>query len=134
MAKLTFEQAIDLMPVVFQPYERLNGRAKRLKTPLGIVQFHHSSLLRDGLYKTSHNEDEIKNEIDFILYALGYDGILVLHRNTLLSFFDKNVTSRYSNNRYPIHILPENGKYIWIGRDGYRMDMTEYFYPNRKFK
>ena len=56
---------------------------------MGLVTYHYSSLLKDGLWKTGHNEDEIRNIVDYILFAIGYEGIILLSRKVLFSFYDK---------------------------------------------
>lgn len=118
------------MPDEFHPAIRRDGRKQIIETPKGLAAFHQSSTLKDGLWRTSHSEDEIRSGIDYILFALGYDGILILSKEVLTSFFEDNYSSRYSNNRYPIHILKESGRYYWKGKDGNSKDMTDCFYSN----
>ena len=98
-----------------------------------MVAFHQSSTLKDGLWRTSHSEDEIRNGIDYILFALGYDGILIISKEVLTSFFEDNYSSRYSNNRYPIHIFKQGCRYYCKGKDGNSMDMTSCFYSNKDY-
>lgn len=62
---------------------------------MGFVAYQYSSLLKDGVWKTSHNEDEIRNTVDYILFAIGFEGIILLSRDVLLSFYDKNYKSRF---------------------------------------
>lgn len=71
---------------------------------------------------------KLRSGIDYILFALGYDGILILSKEVLTSFFEDNYSSRYSNNRYPIHIFKECGRYYWKGKDGNSKDLTDCFY------
>ncbi len=126
---LSLEQSINLLPKDFHPYSRVQGRKKIIKTPKGIVAFRQSSLLACGQWKTSYNEDDIRTEIDYILYALGHDGILALSRDILLSFESKNYKGRWANNGYPIHVFKEDGRYFWQGMNGNTKDLTEYFIP-----
>ena len=95
------------------------------------MAFRCSSLLDCGEWKTSYNEDSIRNDIDFLMYAVGYEGILILSREVLLSFVDQNYKGRWADNGYPIHVYKEAGKYIWHGIDGNTKDLTEYFFPNK---
>lgn len=127
---LSFEQARNLLPDEFRPNIELTGRKKLLNTPMGLVAYHYSSLLKDGVWKTSHNEDAIRNTVDYILFAIDFEGIILLTRNVLLSFYDKNYKSRFSNNRYPIYVYKKTDRYYWKGENGERMDVTKYFYPN----
>ena len=60
---------------------------------MGLVACHYSSLLKDGWWKISHNEDEIRNTVDYILFAIGSEGIVLFSRDVLLSFYDKNSTN-----------------------------------------
>ena len=126
---LTLDQSRKLLPDGFQPNARLNSRKKLIQTPSGVIAFHQSSLLRDGYWKTSHPEHEIGGDIDYVLFAIGYEGVILLSSDTLLSFEEKNYPSRYANNGYPIHIFKKNDTYFWQGRDGYTMDVTQFFYP-----
>ena len=59
---------------------------------MGLIAYHYS-LLKDGLWKTSHNEDEIRNTVDYILFAIGFEGIILLSREILFSCHDKNYRS-----------------------------------------
>lgn len=120
---LTFEQSINLLPKDFHPYSRVQGRKKIIKTPKGIVAFRHSSLLDCGEWKTSYNEDDIRTEIDYIFYALGYNGVLVLSREVLLSFDEENYKGRWVNKGYPIHIYMK-GRFVWHGRNENTKDLT----------
>lgn len=129
---LSFEQAIKLLPDNFCPSVKLVGRKKYLQTPMGVVAFHQSSLLNCGEWKTSHNEDEIRTEIDYILYALGYEGVLILPRNVMLGFKDKNYNGRWANKGYPIHIFKESNRYYWRGIAGNALEVTKYFIPYTK--
>lgn len=126
---LDFEQARQLLPDEFTPNAMLTGRKRLLQTPMGLMAFRHSALLSCGEWKTSYNEDDIRTEIDYILYALGYDGILILSREVLLSFYDKNYRGRWANNGYPIHIFKDGDRYFWHGIAGNTMDVTQYFVP-----
>lgn len=127
---LSFEQARNLLPYGFRPNAALTGRKKLLNTPMGLIAYHYSSLLKDGLWKTSHNEDEIRNTVDYILFAIGFEGIVLLSREVLLSFYDKNYKSRFSDDRYPIYVYKETDRYYWKGDNGEGMEVTKYFYPN----
>lgn len=126
---LTFEQAAQLLPSDFLPFSKLSGRKKLISTPMGLVAFRHSSLLDCGEWKTSYNEEAIRSDIDFIIYALGYEGILILSRKVLLSFEKQNYRGRWANNGYPIHVYKENGRYLWHGMNGNTKDLTNYFIP-----
>ena len=126
---LTLDQSRKLLPDIFQPNARLNSRKKLIQTPSGVIAFHQSSLLREGYWKTSHPKHEIGIDIDYVLFAIGYEGVILLSSDTLLSFEEKNYPSRYANNGYPIHIFKKNGGYFWQGRDGNTMDVTQFFYP-----
>lgn len=130
---LSIDQALKLIPDEFHPAIRRDGRKQIIETSKGMVAFHQSSTLKDGLWRTSHSENEIRNGIDYILFALGYDGILILSKEVLTSFFEDNYSSRYSNNRYPIHIFKESGRYYWKGKDGSSKDMTDCFYSNKDY-
>lgn len=133
---LSFEQALELMPDEFHPYAVINSRSKQVESGVDkrIVSFHQSSKLKSGGWKTSHNEEELFEDVDFILFALGFEGILLLPSELILVFNDENYNSRYSGNRIPIHIFKDNvdGKteYVWQGKDDNRLYVTEYFYPN----
>lgn len=127
---LSFEQARNLLLDEFRPNVELAGRKKLLNTPMGLIAYHYSSLLKDGLWKTSHNEDEIRNTVDYILFAIGLEGIILLSREILFSFHDKNHKSRFSDDRYPIYVYKETDKYYWKGENGERMDVAKYLYPN----
>ena len=61
---LSFEQARNLLPDEFRPSAELTGRKTLLNTPMGLIAYHYSSLLKDSLWKTSHKEYEIRNTID----------------------------------------------------------------------
>lgn len=127
---ITIEKSIKLLPTQFNPIIKLPGQKNLLQTPRGLIAYHYSSWLKNGLWVTSHNEDAIRNEIDYILFAIGSEGIILLSRVVLLSFYDKNFRGRFSDNRYPITVYKEAGHYYWKGRGGEKMDLTEYFYPN----
>lgn len=124
---ITIEPAKFLLPNEFLPANDIPGAKQLIQTPKGVMAFHQSSQLRDGGWKTSHPEEEIRKDIDYVLFAVGYEGILILSRQLLLSFFDFNYKSRYANNGYPIHIFKQAGRYVWRGRDGNRLDVTECF-------
>ena len=124
---LTFDHAISLLPSDFLPFHEIGGRKKLLDTPKGIIAFRHSSLLDCGEWKISYNEEAIRKEIDYLIYALGYDGILLLSREVLLSFEHQNYKSRWANNGYPIHVYKENGRYYWHGMKGNSKDLTDCF-------
>ena len=128
---LSFEQSRKLLPKEFCPNEKLSGRKKLLQTPQGILSYHFSASHPDGIWKTSHNEEEIRNDIDYILFAIGFEGILLLSRAVLISFYDKNYKSRYSQNRYKINLYKSDGRYFWKGEGDERMDITIHFYPNK---
>ena len=124
---LTIEQAIDLLPEAFRPVSILKGAKQLIQTSKGLMAFHQSSQLRDGGWKTSHPEEEIRMVIDYVLFAVGYEGILILSRQLLLSFFDFNYTSRYAKNGYKINIYKEDNHFVWRGRGGNRLDVTKWF-------
>ena len=124
---LTFEQAIQLLPSDFLPFSKLRGRKKLIITPMGLGAFRHSSLLDCGEWKTSYNEEAIQSDIDFLIYALGYEGILILSKEVLLSFEKQNYRGRWANNGYSIHVYKENGRYLWHGMNGNIKDLTNYF-------
>ncbi|MDE6633077.1 MAG: hypothetical protein K2K23_08780 [Muribaculaceae bacterium] len=124
---LTVEQAKDLLPETFCPANKHEGGKKLIQTSKGVMAFHQSSQLRDGGWKTSHPEEDIRKDIDYVLFAVGYEGILILSRQLLLSFYDFNYKSRYANNGYPIHIFKQGERYVWRGRDGNWLDVTECF-------
>lgn len=126
---LSIEQAIQLMPAEFHPVIIQSGRKRIVKTQKGMAAFHQSSILKGGMWKTSHNEDEIRDEIDYVIFALGFDGILVLPKDEILSFLDNNYSSRYSNNGVPIHIYLEGGRFIWKGKADNTKDVSDYAYP-----
>lgn len=128
---LSFEQSKNLLPGEFCPNVLLTGRKKLIQTPMGVVAFRHSSLLDCGEWKTSYNEDDIRTEIDYLLYALGYEGVLILPRDVMLGFKDKNYNGRWANNGYPIHIFKENDRFYWHGIDGNTLDVTKYFISNK---
>lgn len=138
---LDFGEALALMPEKFTPYtksrDRMYGRKHFVDTPMGKVAFHKSSVLHqpqypmEGFWETSHNEDDVRKEIKFILFALGYDGILLLPSSVILSFMNENYQSRFSGNRIPIIIFKEDGKYIRKGKRDNKLDVTQYFYPNK---
>lgn len=129
---LSFEQALELMPDEFHPYTIINSRSKQVESGIdkSIISFHQSSKLKDGGWITSHNEEELFEEVDFILFALGYDGILLLPSSVILSYMNENYQSRFSGNRIPIIIFKEAGKYIWKGKRDNKLDVTQYFYSN----
>ncbi len=127
---LTFEESVNLLPEDFSPCQILLGRKKLIKTKKGLVAFRHSSLLSCGEWETSYNEDDIRTTIDYLLYAVGYDGVLVLSREVLLSFEKENYNGRWANKGYPIHVYKENGRYIWRGMNGNMKDLTDYFIPS----
>ena len=135
---LSFEQAVELMPDEFHPYAVIHSRSKQVECGVDkrIVSFHQSSKLKSGGWKTSHNEEELFEDVDFILFALGFEGILLLPSELILAFNDENYQSRYSGNRIPIHIFKDivDGKieYVWQGKDDNRLYVTEYFYPYKK--
>lgn len=66
----------------------------------------------------SHNEDEIRNTVDYILFAIGCEGMILLSREVLFSFYDKNYKSRFSDDRYPIYVYKKIDKYYWKGENG----------------
>ena len=122
---LTIEQAKDLLPETFRPANKLEGGKKLIQTLKGVLAFHQSSQLADGGWKTSHPVEEIRKNIDYVLFAVGYEGIMILSKELLLSFYDYNYTSRYANNGYPIHIFKRGERYVWRGRNGNYLDVTE---------
>lgn len=138
---LDFGEALALMPEEFTPYtksrDRMYGRKHVVDTPLGKVAFHRSSILHQpqyplaGFWETSHNEEDVRKEIKYILFALGYDGILLLPSLLILSFMNQNYQSRFSGNRIPIIIFKESGKYYWKGKGENRIDVSQYFFPNK---
>ena len=131
---LSFEQALDLLPQEFYPYSRINSRRQQIVTPYGIMTFHQSSTLRDGGWKTSHNEEELIDEVSYVLFALGYEGIIILPSSLILNFKGK-YESRYHHNGVPIHIYKEcvDGKteYYLRGKDGIKFNLTDQFIPNK---
>lgn len=129
---LTFDQSINLLPSEFLPCNKFSGQKRLLNTPKGVIAFRHSSLLSCGEWKTSYNEEAIHNEIDYLIYALGYDGILLLSRDILLSFKNQNYRGRWANNGYPIHVYKENERYFWHGMNGNTKDLTKYFISSSK--
>lgn len=63
-------------------------------------------------------------------FAIDFEGIILLSRDVILSFYDKNYKSRFSDNRYPIYIYKKTDRYYWKGENGEIMDVTKYFYHN----
>ncbi|MDE5887419.1 MAG: hypothetical protein K2H46_07525 [Muribaculaceae bacterium] len=47
---LSFEQSRNLLLDEFRPNAELTGRKKLLNTPMGLIDYHYSSLLKDGLW------------------------------------------------------------------------------------
>ncbi|MDE6192648.1 MAG: hypothetical protein K2M83_01515 [Muribaculaceae bacterium] len=124
---LSIEQAVKLLPEEFRPAFIPQGAKQMVETPKGVMAFHQSSRLRDGGWKTSHPEEEIRKYVDYVLFAVGYEGILILSRELLLSFFDRNYTSRYANNGYPIHVFRKGDRFVWRGKNSNYMDLTDCF-------
>ena len=96
------------------------------------MTFHQSSTLRDGGWKTSHREEELIDEVNYILFALGYEGIVILPSSLILNFEGK-YDSRYNHNGVPIHIykerIDENTEYYLRGKGGIKFNITDHFIP-----
>ena len=127
--KLTFDQAIVMLPKKFQPVERASYHRHKLRanSPMGIVAFSASKEHNDEkVWWTSVFPPEDEPEITFWIIALDIRGILVLPIGIVDSFCKKNNVPKLSSGKWSIHLKMEEQRILMYYTDSFE-DVSQYF-------
>lgn len=129
--KLTFNQAIVMLPKEFQPVERaLYHRHKlRANSPMGIVAFSASKEYNDEkVWWTSVFPPEDEPEITFWIIALDMRGIVLLPIRLIARFCIDNNVPKLSSGKWSIHLKMEGKRILLYYTDSFE-DISQYFIP-----
>lgn len=130
--KLTFEQALSLLPKEFQPLERASYHRHKLRanSPMGKFAFSASKEYNEAkIWWTSVFPPEIDPEISFWIIALDIRGILVLPIDLIECFCKKNNVPKLSSGKWSIHLKMEGQKILMYYTDSF-VDISQYFIPS----
>lgn len=131
--KLTFNEAIGLLPKEFQPVERASYHKHRLRanSPMGEFAFSASKEYNDAkIWWTSVFPPEDEPEIAYWIIALDIRGIVVLPIDIIARFCIDNNVPKLSSGKWSIHLRMEEQKILMYYTDSTE-DVTQYFMPCR---
>lgn len=129
--KLTFDQAIVMLPKEFQPVERASYHRHKLRanSPMGIVAFSASKEYNDEkVWWTSVFPPEDEPEITFWIIALDVRGIVLLPIGLIARFCIANNVPKLSSGKWSIHLKMEGKRILMYYTDSIE-DISQYFIP-----
>lgn len=129
--KLSFEQAIGLLPKEFLPVERASYHRHKLRanTPKGVFAFSASKEYDNNkVWWTSVFSPDDNPEISYWVIALDVRGIVVLPIELIARFcMDYNVP-KLSSGKWSIHLKMEGQKILIYYTDS-QIDVSQFFIP-----
>lgn len=130
---LNIDQAIKLLPVHFERPIILDTRRKIISTSKGNLMFRasreYSEIFSDKTWWTSVSKDALKDEIKYVVVALGYDGIIIIPSKIVLDFGEKYNVSTLKNGRQNVRLKMEHSRlYLYEGSN--YIDLTDQFIPS----
>lgn len=131
---LNIDQAIKLLPDEFGHPVIIDTRHKYISTAKGKLVFRasreYSEIFSDKTWWTSVTKDALKDEIKYVVVALGYDGIVIISSATILTFGEKYNVSTLKNGRQNVRLKMEHGRlYLYEGIN--KLDLSEDYIPSR---
>lgn len=130
--KLSFDEAISLLPASFKPLDRTFYQKHRLRaeTPSGIISYSASREYPDKIWWTSVYPRVSENEVDYWIIGLDVRGILILPDDLVSDFCIKNNVPKLASGKWSIHIKMDNSNFYLFHSDKL-CDVTQYFHTNQ---
>lgn len=132
---LSFHQAIGLLPSKFTPTQIIRNRPQLVSTALGIIEFHATreyTLANNRIWWTASNTLE-KYSVEWIMIALGYEGIVVIPAKIILDYAKNNKVSTLKTGRQNIRIKKDGSRIIMYESGASEIDLTRFFIPSSNY-